>query len=123
MDDKQKELQGIVLSVLVSVGSFVGMLVQFKNGTIVEHPRIPAAYKGRVRIERNASLIIENVSLQANTRFMCRLYAELGAGQDHLSIVQLIVTGTKYILYIKEKGLFLKLNGLVFCLGPNVGAK
>ncbi|KAL9964765.1 hypothetical protein ACROYT_G028449 [Oculina patagonica] len=92
VDDKQKELQGIVYSVQVSNGPSVYVLVQFKNGTVVEHPQLPAAYKGRVRIEGNASLIIENVSLQDNTRFMCRLYAEPGAGQDHLSIVQLIVT-------------------------------
>ncbi|KAL9964766.1 hypothetical protein ACROYT_G028450 [Oculina patagonica] len=100
VDDKQKELQGIVFSVMVSTGLFVGMLVQFKNGTVVEHSQLPAAYKGRVRIEGNASLIIENVSAQDNTRFMCRLSAEPGAGQDHVSIVQLIVTDPAKILSI-----------------------
>ncbi len=101
MDDKQKELRGIVYSVLVSNGPFVYVLVQYKNGTVVEHPQIPTAYKGRARIEGNASLIFGNVSLQDNTRFMCRLYAEPGAGQDHLSIVQLVVTGT--LLYVIHK--------------------
>ena len=61
VDDKQKELKGIVYSVLVSNGPFVRMLVKFKNGTIVEHSQIPAAYKGRVRIEGNASLVIDKV--------------------------------------------------------------
>ncbi|KAL9964772.1 hypothetical protein ACROYT_G028457 [Oculina patagonica] len=90
VDDKQKELLGIGFYVLVSNRPFLGMLVQFKNGTVAEHSQLPAAYKGRVRMTGNASLIIENVSAQDNTRFMCRLFAELGA--DHESVVQLIVT-------------------------------
>ncbi|XP_078379924.1 uncharacterized protein LOC144662846 [Oculina patagonica] len=90
VDDKQKELLGIGFYVLVSNRPFLGMLVQFKNGTVAEHSQLPAAYRGRVRMEGNASLIIENVSAQDNTRFMCRLFAELGA--DHESEVQLIVT-------------------------------
>ncbi|XP_078381426.1 muscle, skeletal receptor tyrosine-protein kinase-like [Oculina patagonica] len=90
VDDKQKELLGIGFYVLVSNRPFLGMLVQFKNGTVAEHSQLPAAYRGRVMIEGNASLIIENVSAQDNTRFMCRLFAELGA--DHESVVQLIVT-------------------------------
>ena len=103
VDDKQKELQGIVYSVLVSGGHYVSMLLQFKNGTVVEHPQIPAAYKGRVRIEGSASLIIANVSPQDNTRFQCRLSAEPGAGQDLVSIVQLIVSGTYCKIHVKEK--------------------
>ncbi|KAL9964779.1 hypothetical protein ACROYT_G028464 [Oculina patagonica] len=98
VDDKQKELLGIGFYVLVSNRPFLGMLVQFKNGTVAEHSQLPAAYRGRVMIEGNASLIIENVSAQDNTRFMCRLFAELGA--DHESVVQLIVTDPAKILNI-----------------------
>ncbi|XP_078379929.1 uncharacterized protein LOC144662850 [Oculina patagonica] len=93
VDDKQKELQGIVYSVLVSNGPFVEMLVQFENGTVVDHPQIPAAYKGRVRIEGNASLIIENVSSRDNAIFKCALFPEPGLGVIQESEVQLIVTG------------------------------
>ncbi|KAL9964747.1 hypothetical protein ACROYT_G028428 [Oculina patagonica] len=108
VDDRQKELQGIVFSVLVSTGLFVEMLVQFKNGTVVEHSQLPAAYKGRVRMEGNASLIIENISAQDNTRFLCRLSAEPGAGQDHVSIVQLIVTELPVISPLSINGSYIE---------------
>ena len=92
VDDKQTELQGIVFSVLVST-VFVGMIAKTKDGAVLNLPNVPSAYKGRVSIKGNATLIIENVSPQDNTQFQCRLSAEPGAGRDHLSIVQLIVTG------------------------------
>lgn len=103
VDDKQKELKGIVYSVLVSNGPFVEMLVKFKNGTVVEHSQIPAAYKGRVRIEGNASLVIENVSSRDNTRFGCALIPESGQGTIQESKVQLIVIGTYCGLTSGEK--------------------
>lgn len=90
VDDKQKELQGILFSVEVR-GIFTRMLVQLKNGTVVEHPAIPSAYKGRVRNEGNATLVIENVSPQDSRVFRCELSPE--SGQIQTSGVQLIVTG------------------------------
>lgn len=98
MDDKQAELQGIVFSVQVPGGSFTIMLVQQNDGTVVNHPNIPTAYKGRVKIEGSASLVIEKVTPQDSTRFKCKVSAKPGAGQDVENVVQLLVTGMYYKL-------------------------
>ena len=92
MDDRQKELLGVIYSVLLGPSRvFVGMLVELKNGTIVNHNSLPSVYKGRVKIEGNASLVIKNVTPQDNTIFKCALIPD--AGTDQESEVQLIVTG------------------------------
>ena len=90
--DNQGELLGIIYSVKEPSGAFSGMLVKFTNGSVANHQSIPAAYKGRVRIEGRASLVIENVSPRDNILFRCTLAAKSGA--DETSTVQLIVTGT-----------------------------
>ena len=95
VDNKQAELEGIRYSVQ-SGQSFRGILVLFNNGTVMNHPNIPVAYNGRVRIEGRASLVIENINLQDNTQFRCTLVTKPGAGVDVVSIVQLIVTGMYY---------------------------
>ena len=95
VDNKQAELEGIRYSVQ-SGQSFRGILVLFNNGTVMNHPNIPVAYNGRVRIEGRASLVIENINLQDNTQFRCTLVTKPGAGGDVVSIVQLIVTGMYY---------------------------
>jgi len=90
--DNQAELPGIIYSVKETSGAFAGMLVNLANGSVINHQSIPAAYKGRVRIEGRASLVIENVTPQENTEFKCALVPN--SGTDLESKVQLIVTGT-----------------------------
>ena len=97
VDDKQKELKVIRYSVQISGGAFTVLLAQRTGGTAVENPNIPPAYKGRVRIEGNASLIIENVTPRDNTRFLCELIPKSGQGLIQVSVVQLVITG-KFIL-------------------------
>ena len=92
VDDKQKELQGILFSVETG-GAFKRMLVQMKNGTVVEHPAIPSEYTGRVGMKGNATLVISNVSPQDSRLFKCQLMPESGQGQIQESVVELIVTG------------------------------
>lgn len=92
MDNQQAELEGIRYSVESNQG-FTGILIKQSDGSVVNHPNIPAAYSGRVRIEGRASLVIEDINLQDNTQFKCTLVAKAGAGVDVLSTVQLIVTG------------------------------
>ena len=102
VDDRQRELLGIIYSVLKDPnGYFVGMLVETKNGSVMNHQSIPSTYKGRVKITGTASLVIENVTPQDNTLFQCRLVAESGA--DQRSIVQLIVTGENFKIYTRKK--------------------
>lgn len=95
VDNKQAELEGIRYSVQ-SGQRFTSILIIQNDGTVLNHPNIPAAYNGRVRIEGRASLVIENINLQDNTQFMCTLVAKAGAGRDVTNIVQLIVTGMYY---------------------------
>ena len=92
--DNQGELLGIIYSVkeLKPSGVFVGMLIKSMDNIVTYHSSIPAAYKGRVRIEGKASLVIENVTPQDNTEFKCALIPN--SGTDLESKVQLIVTGT-----------------------------
>jgi len=99
VDDKQKELQGILFNVEIG-GVFKRMLVLMKNGTVVEHPAIPSEYTGRVGVKGNATLVISNVSPQDGTFFKCQLVPESGQGQIQESVVELIVTG-KLINYIR----------------------
>lgn len=96
VDNPQAELQGIIYGVQVSGSGFTNMLGLQSDGTIVNFPTFPNEYKGRVRIEGKASLVIENVTFRDNTQFMCTLVAKPGAGPDVVSVVQLIVTGMYY---------------------------
>ena len=116
VDNAQVELEGIVYGVEFG-GTFTNMLGRLYDGTVITFPTMPSAYKGRVRIEGRASLVIENINLQDNTAFMCTLFAKAGAGQDVVSIVQLIVTGMYYILgqlwvRVIRRGKYFHLNRL-----------
>ena len=98
---KQAELLGIFFSVKGTPGapgdSFKLMLFKAANGSVTPSTNMPAAYKGRVRIEGRATLIIENVSPQDNTLFECKLRAK--SGGEVPSIVQLRVTGVCNVRY------------------------
>lgn len=91
--DNQAELQGIIYSVQSFSGAFINMLGLQNDGTVTNFSSMPDKYKGRVRIEGRASLVIESITSQDNTQFKCTLVASPGAGGDVVSKVQLIVTG------------------------------
>ena len=93
VDSPQAKLKGILYGVQVADRVFANMLMILYNGTVVTVPTIPVAFKGRVMIEGRASLVIENVTLEDNTAFICTLVARSGAGRQVRSFVQLIVTG------------------------------
>ena len=90
--DPQKQLQGIVFSVLAKSDSnrlqFFDMLIK-QNGDVQPSYEIPSAYQRRVSIEGNATLVIEKITPKDNTQFKCKLIASV----DHESIIQLIVAG------------------------------
>ena len=96
VDNQQAELDGIIYSLKISSDSFTNMLGLQNDGTVTTFSTIPNEYKGRVRIEGRASLVIENITSQDNTAFKCTLVAQTGVGRDVLSAVQLIVTGMYY---------------------------
>ena len=92
--DPHNEIQVIIYSVLVN-GAFVRMMVNNSHG-VQEHPNIPPSYKGRVKIEGRATLVIKNVNPGDNTKFTCEMRGSLL--QTVQSIVQLIVEGMYYRL-------------------------
>ena len=86
------KIQVIIYSVLVN-GSFVRMMVNDSSG-VQEHPEIPLSYKGRVKIEGRATLVIKNINPGDNTKFRCELIGSFLYLVQ--STVQLIVAGTYY---------------------------
>ena len=88
--DPQNHIQSIIYSVLVN-GELVEMLVNDSLG-VQEHPNIPPSYKGRVKIEGRATLVIKNINPGDNTEFRCMIW---GGGKIE-NTVQLIVAGTYY---------------------------
>ena len=88
--DPHNKIQHIIYSVLVNV-AFVRVIVNDSHG-VQEHPSIPPSYKGRVKIEGRATLVIKNINPGDNTNFICELSGDfLNTFQ---STVKLIVAGT-----------------------------
>ena len=58
--DPHDNIQSIIYSVLIH-GVFIKMMVNDSHG-VQEHPNIPPSYKGRVKIERRATLVIKNIN-------------------------------------------------------------
>ena len=83
------KIRGIVYSVLVN-GKFKAMIFNDSRG-VQEHPSIPSPYRGRVKIEGRATLIIKNISPKDNTKFRC-LMSKNPVGEVKSS-VKLIVAG------------------------------
>ena len=94
--DPHNKTQGIVYSVLVN-SAFVKMIFKDSRG-VQEHPSIPSSYKGRVKIEGRATLVIKNINPEDNTRFKCEVRGSFFYSVE--STVQLIVAGMYYRLTI-----------------------
>ena len=87
--DPQNKVQSIIYSVLVN-GAFVRMMVNSSHG-VQEHPDIPLSYKGRVKIEGKATLVIKNINPGDNNRFRCEVRGSFIRKLE--STVRLIVAG------------------------------
>ena len=86
--DPHNKVQNIIYSVLVN-GAFIQMMFN-DSGGVQEYSSIPLSYKGRVKIEGRATLVIKNINPGDNTIFKCELEII-----DFLeSTVELIVAGT-----------------------------
>ena len=86
--DPHNKVQNIIYSVLEN-GAFVEMMFN-DSGGVQEYHSIPLSYKGRVKIEGRATLVIKNINPGDNTIFKCELEII-----DFLeSTVELIVAGT-----------------------------
>ena len=90
--DPHNKILGIIYSVLVN-GRFVEMMVNDSRGA-QEHPSIPPSYKGRVKIEGRATLVIKNINPEDNTKFRCELIGSFI--NIFQSTMQLIVAGMYY---------------------------
>ena len=87
--DPLNKIRTILYSVLVD-GTFFRMIVNGSKG-VQDHPEIPASYKGRVRIEGRATLVIKNIKPGDNTKFKCGLWGRFAGSVE--STVQLILAG------------------------------
>ena len=90
--DSHNKIQDIIYSVLVD-GAFVRMMVNGSRG-VQEHPNIPSSYKGRVKIEGRATLVIKNINPGDNTKFKCGMFGSFVRTIERT--VQLIVAGKYY---------------------------
>ena len=90
--DPHNNIQSALYSVLVN-GAFVQMMVNDSRG-VQEHPNIPLSYKGRVKIEGRATLVIKNNNPGDNTKFSRNVFGSFIYKVE--STVQLIVAGTYY---------------------------
>ena len=90
--DPHNDIQDILYEVQVN-GAFVKMMVKNSLG-VQEHPSIPPSYKGRVKIEGRATLVIKDINPRDNAKFNCEL---IGSFLETVkSTVQLIVAGKYY---------------------------
>ena len=92
--DLHNNIQHIIYSVMLH-GTFVRMMVKSSHG-VQEHPNIPPSYKGRVKIEGRATLVIKNVNPGDNAKFKYEMTGSFLHTVE--SIVQLIVDGMYYRL-------------------------
>ena len=90
--DPDNKIQSFTFFVLVD-GTFVKLMLNDSSG-VQENPQIPASYKGRVKIEGRATLVIKNINPGDNTEFQCELTGKFV--KELKSTVQLIVAGTYY---------------------------
>ena len=90
--DPHNNIQSIIYSVLIH-GVFIKMMANDSHG-VQENPNIPPSYKGRVKIEERATLVIKNINPGDNTEFRCELIGRFVYTVE--SRVQLIVAGTYY---------------------------
>ena len=90
--DPHNKIQYIIYSVQVN-GAFVRMIFNDSHG-VQEHASIPPSYKGRVKIEGRAALVIKNVNPGDNTKFRCEMVGSFAVSIR--STVQLIVAGIYY---------------------------
>ena len=86
------KVDSITYSVLV-VETFFEIMVNDSRGA-QEHPKIPDFYKGRVKVEGRATLVIKNISPKDNTQFKCEMRGTFV--KNLVDTVQLIVAGTYY---------------------------
>ncbi|XP_022793324.1 cell adhesion molecule-related/down-regulated by oncogenes-like isoform X2 [Stylophora pistillata] len=101
--DTNNAFRGILFNVLVDGqnGKEYKPMLYKQNGGLKIHQNIPPLYKGRVRLEGNATLVIENVTPKDNTKFQCELTGSL----THRSAVTLIIAeAPKITLSTIEKG-------------------
>ena len=85
----RNKIAAIAFSVLVN-GEFKTMIFNNSHG-VQEHSSIPPSYKGRVKIEGRATLVIKNISTGDNTKFRFEMWKN-PSGQVEKT-VQLIVAG------------------------------
>ena len=91
--DPHNRVQSIIYSVSQTNNEVARLMVN-DSGGVQEHPKIPLSYKGRVKIEGRATLVIKNIKPEDNIKFRCDVFGSFSYSVQ--STVQLIVAGTYY---------------------------
>ena len=87
--DPLNEVEGVLYKVDMN-GELKKMIVKNRYG-VQENPNIPPSYKGRLKIEGRATLVIKNINPGDNTKFNCELIGSFI--NTFQSTVKLIVAG------------------------------
>ena len=90
--DPHNKTQGVLYSVWVKEKIFP-MIFKDSRG-VQEHSYIPLSYKGRVKIEGRATLVIKNINPGDDTKFKCEVRGSFS--YEVTGTVQLIVAGMYY---------------------------
>ena len=93
-NDPHNRIQYIIYSVLVNA-KFSRLFIN-SSGGVQEHYSMDSPYKGRVKIEGRATLVIKNINSGDNTQFRCEIRGSSFSNKK--STVQLIVAGAYYRL-------------------------
>ena len=80
------------MHVLVN-GVFKEMMVNDSRG-VQEHSNIPPSYKGRVKIEGRAILVIKNINAGDNTEFKCELRGSISSATSTVHITDITINQT-----------------------------
>ena len=109
--DPNNDFVGIIFSVLVdgNQGKEFKRMLYKQYGVIANHSSIPALYQGRVRMEGNATLVIEKITPKDNTEFRCEIFGAL----SKRSTIQLIVAGL-YSTYTSQNTFIMVIQGYDF---------
>ena len=95
VDNWEAELEYIIWRVRNKSSSIIyPLLYEDNKGNVNISKNIPQLYVGRVRKIGRATLVIENLTYEDTTRYICVL--DKKSGQDSSSPVELVITGTVF---------------------------
>ena len=95
VDNREAELDYIIWKVRNKSSSIIyPLLYEDNKGNVNISKNIPQLYVGRVKKIGRATLVIENLTYEDTTRYICALDEK--SGREASSRVELVITGTGF---------------------------